>query len=517
METRPPITISAAQPSRSSKVKEKEKEKEKKVRSSNKSQLDRLKTVVRRLPPNLPEEIFWQSVHPWVTEETVSWKVYYPGKFRKRLNKENIPSRAYIAFKDEGMLATFSREYDGHLFRDKAGNESIAVVEFAPFQKVPTEKKKVDGRLGTIDKDEDFLSFLESLKDNASKPFDTDTLETLGEYMLFIHVWRRPEPSSNLAAASHPPPQPTTTPLLEALKAERSAQKDKEAIIRAHAHYKDPAVAASASGAKKEEGPGKGKRGPPANAQKTGDATPGKKAAKATAKGKQQPAESSAAVPVPPKPAQNPNGSAPAQGGSKPAAKPTPKSPRRNRERRDSKSTPASAPAVAATVTVTAAVSSTDGSILPRANPTPATPVSTASGSSSAPAPVPTAGSTGQPPRRPRPVLGLASRHFEAALSGAGVDRKSKREQRERESKEKEGAASEAATPVTGTTPTILQRNALPQTPAILARPAQVEGDPAAPAPPGGREDNGGGDRGGGRGRGRGARRGRAGDRGRGG
>lgn len=39
----------------------------------------------------------------------------------RRLNKENIPSRAYIAFKNEETLATFSREYDGHVFRDKAG------------------------------------------------------------------------------------------------------------------------------------------------------------------------------------------------------------------------------------------------------------------------------------------------------------------------------------------------------------------------------------------------------------
>lgn len=38
-----------------------------------------------------------------------------------RLNKENVYSRAYIAFKDEELLATFSREYDGHIFRDKAG------------------------------------------------------------------------------------------------------------------------------------------------------------------------------------------------------------------------------------------------------------------------------------------------------------------------------------------------------------------------------------------------------------
>jgi len=97
----------------------------------------RLKTVIRRLPPNLPEAVFWQSVHPWVTEHTVSWKVFYPGKFRKkclflphalysaddqrRLNKENISSRAYLLFKNEENLAVFSREYDGHVFRDKLG------------------------------------------------------------------------------------------------------------------------------------------------------------------------------------------------------------------------------------------------------------------------------------------------------------------------------------------------------------------------------------------------------------
>lgn len=35
-----------------------------------------------------------------------------------------------------------------------AGNESQAIVEFAPFQKVPAEKKKVDARNNTIDKGE---------------------------------------------------------------------------------------------------------------------------------------------------------------------------------------------------------------------------------------------------------------------------------------------------------------------------------------------------------------------------
>ena len=41
---------------------------------------------------------------------------------RYNINKENIPSRAYIAFKSAEQLAEFSQAYDGHLFRDKSGS-----------------------------------------------------------------------------------------------------------------------------------------------------------------------------------------------------------------------------------------------------------------------------------------------------------------------------------------------------------------------------------------------------------
>ena len=65
------------------KEKDKERDKERKV-SQQEPNNERLKTVVRRLPPNLPEGIFWQSVQSWVTEDTAVWKTYYPGKVRKR-------------------------------------------------------------------------------------------------------------------------------------------------------------------------------------------------------------------------------------------------------------------------------------------------------------------------------------------------------------------------------------------------------------------------------------------------
>ena len=46
-----------------------------------------------------------------------------------RYNKENVPSRAYIAFRDPERLTEFSRAYDGHTFRDKAGENNLDLIE----------------------------------------------------------------------------------------------------------------------------------------------------------------------------------------------------------------------------------------------------------------------------------------------------------------------------------------------------------------------------------------------------
>lgn len=42
------------------------------------------KVVVRRLPPNLPEKIFFNAVKPWISEETTDYSLYVPGKLSKR-------------------------------------------------------------------------------------------------------------------------------------------------------------------------------------------------------------------------------------------------------------------------------------------------------------------------------------------------------------------------------------------------------------------------------------------------
>jgi regulator of nonsense transcripts 3 len=62
--------------------KDREKERERKEKQAQVS--ERLKTVVRRLPANLPEDVFWQSVNQWVSDETVTWKAFFPGNLKKR-------------------------------------------------------------------------------------------------------------------------------------------------------------------------------------------------------------------------------------------------------------------------------------------------------------------------------------------------------------------------------------------------------------------------------------------------
>ncbi|KAF8964760.1 Smg-4/UPF3 family-domain-containing protein [Flammula alnicola] len=387
-------------PQKSRKDKDKERDKERK--SSLPQPNERLKTVIRRLPPNLPERVFWQSVQPWVTEDTAVWRIYYPGKLRKKLNKENIPSRAYIAFKNEEQLALFSREYDGHTFRDKTGVESQAVVEFAPYPKVPSEKRKPDTRNATIEKDEDYISFLEALK--ASENAEPVTLESL-------------------IASTQPAPHPKTTPLLEALKAEKTANKDKEAILRNHAHYNQINVGPSRKEEKKKAGAASA---PPPSKQseiKTGNATNA-----AVASGKKAQKKAQGGVPAATAPQNAKNAS---QGASGPAFK--------NAANNPPTAKPAKPPRAPRGAQAKSAANDT-----PHVEPSAALP----------PSPLDSTNSTAPPAvRRTRPVIGLASRQFEAALSGvsglaiAATERKRREKEREAQAAAASGGTHVPATP----------------------------------------------------------------------
>jgi len=221
------------------------------------------------------------------------------------------------------------------------------------------------------------------------------------------------------------PPMPKTTPLLEALKAEKSASKDKEAILRNHAHYKDPVVFASnnamrGAGSSAKDEVGKKKGGPSVH--------PKEVASEAGKKGKKpQPTQIAAARQQ--------------QAAAAMAKKEHAQSPKPSRAARQQA---AAAKAAAATQPVTQPQAHASGVNKPVDVPPLAASSSGENGeippvaASTVPAQVAAAAAS----RRGRPILGLGSRQLQAALSqvGAAAIERKKREREKEASKEGTGA-----------------------------------------------------------------------------
>ncbi|CCG83911.1 protein of unknown function [Taphrina deformans PYCC 5710] len=125
-----------------------------------------LKVVVRRLPPNLPENIFHTSIASW--HKAIEWSDYVTGKLASSRVKCDIFSRAYLKFRKHADLLDFIKRYHGHPFVSSEGRQFRACAEVAPFQKVPklhgNSAKSKDSLCGTLDQDPEFLAFQESLK-----------------------------------------------------------------------------------------------------------------------------------------------------------------------------------------------------------------------------------------------------------------------------------------------------------------------------------------------------------------
>ncbi|KAH9371250.1 hypothetical protein HPB48_020698 [Haemaphysalis longicornis] len=74
-------------------------------------------------------------------------------------------SRAYINFVNQDEIFIFKEKFDDYIFVDEKGNEYPAMVEYAPFQKIPKRRsRKRDPKCGTIEQDPEYLKFLESLE-----------------------------------------------------------------------------------------------------------------------------------------------------------------------------------------------------------------------------------------------------------------------------------------------------------------------------------------------------------------
>ncbi|MCJ1258090.1 hypothetical protein MMC24_005920 [Lignoscripta atroalba] len=198
----------------------------------SKSAAPRLKVVVRRLPPGLTQTEFEVALGTdWnVGGRKVDWANYKPGKISKEYcsgqfklqelvltrshspAKPSKPARAYLHLSKQEYLNDLSEKVkDTHFDDAKASGSDPALlgppsVEFAPYGRIPNGKIRIDARQGTIDQDQEFIDFLESLTNPTIKPM-------LGE------VGSDPESKKGEKV--------TVTPLIQYLR-DKKANKGKE-------------------------------------------------------------------------------------------------------------------------------------------------------------------------------------------------------------------------------------------------------------------------------------------------
>ncbi|KAK2584064.1 hypothetical protein KPH14_006511 [Odynerus spinipes] len=163
------------------------------------------KVVIRRLPPTMTQDQFIEQISPLPEHDYL-----YFVKGDMSLGQFAF-SRAYINFVDQQDIFVFREKFDNYVFVDSKGPEYPAVVEFAPFQRLPKKRvgKKKDPKCGTIESDPYYISFLESLKNQEA---DSTTAQPKTEYSY--------QPADNTIK------KVTTTPLLEYLK-QRKQEKQR--------------------------------------------------------------------------------------------------------------------------------------------------------------------------------------------------------------------------------------------------------------------------------------------------
>lgn len=178
------------------------------------------KVVVRRLPPLLTEEEFFKILcDEWkVGHGKVDWFSYWPGKSSQHPSRPSRPSRAYLHVIKKEDLLVLSQAVQNGVWEDakESYNDPVLIlpptVELSIHKKIPSDKKRLDNRQGTIDQEPEFMAFLESLA-NPDAHKNTDAAG---------------EPNAEESPAK--PEKVTTTPLVEYLK-EKKAQRAKEAAL----------------------------------------------------------------------------------------------------------------------------------------------------------------------------------------------------------------------------------------------------------------------------------------------
>jgi len=150
---------------------ESEKDKSKKEKNAAPTRV-----VIRRLPPSMTREDFEEQVSPIPEHDNLRF-----AKADFSLDQDAFCA-AYINFLNQEDVYLFQERFDGYVFVDNKGNEYVAMVEFAPNQKIAAvkENKKRDQKINTIDEDPDYKKFLEMLE-NKPEGLDNTVEQTLKE------------------------------------------------------------------------------------------------------------------------------------------------------------------------------------------------------------------------------------------------------------------------------------------------------------------------------------------------
>ncbi|RMZ90491.1 hypothetical protein DV736_g2263, partial [Chaetothyriales sp. CBS 134916] len=191
-------------------------------KQGNRASAPKLRLIVRRLPPGLTGTEFWAAIgEEWqVGKGKVEWAAFKDGKVSKDPTKPSRPARAYLKVKDQTLLDLLSAKVKATIFQDaKNTSRDLCLLgppslEFAPHNRMSTGRVRHDGRQGTIDQDQEFIDFLQSLTEPITNPTaNGGDMETSQEKV-------------------------TITPLVQYLK-EKKANKAKEAAEKKSAKQRE--------------------------------------------------------------------------------------------------------------------------------------------------------------------------------------------------------------------------------------------------------------------------------------
>ncbi|XP_065223251.1 regulator of nonsense transcripts 3B [Planococcus citri] len=119
------------------------------------------KVVIRKLPPNVTENSFLEFTSPLFEHDYF----YYVQDENPSFGDQSF-SRAYINFINVHDVYSFTQKFDDYVFIDDTGQEYPAVVEYAPFQRIPKNRgnRRSDSLCGTIEEDSDYMEFVQQLE-----------------------------------------------------------------------------------------------------------------------------------------------------------------------------------------------------------------------------------------------------------------------------------------------------------------------------------------------------------------